>query len=122
MHISIFNVRILNRIGQLPELTASAVDHNVDIVCVQEHRYYHCEIDIKYHDTGDGWMFISAFACKNSVNALVGGVGMLIGPRALKSLDSIEKIQPATFNGNICTTIVCYSPTNASDETELDTF
>ena len=29
----------------------------------------------------------------------------------------------ATFNGNPGTTIIsCYSPTNASDETDLDTF
>ena len=41
---------------------------------------------------------------ENSVNATVAGVGMLIGPRALKTLNSIERIQPrmmvATFNGN----------------------
>ena len=41
--------------------------------------------DIKYHDTGNGWTFISTSAGKNSVNARIGGVGMLIGPRALKS-------------------------------------
>ena len=28
----------------------------------------------------------------------------------------------ATFNGNPCTTIICYSPTNASDETNLAAF
>ena len=52
---------------------------------------------------------------------------MLIGPRALKSLNSIERIQPrmlaATFNGNPRATIIsCYSPTNVSEETELVTF
>ena len=66
-------------------------------------------------------------AWKNSVNAAVGGVGLLIGPRALKTLNSIEKIQPrmiaATFNGNPRATIIsCYSPTNVSEETELVTF
>ena len=64
---------------------------------------------------------------KNSVNAAVGGVGLLIGPKALKTLNSIEKIQPrmmaATFNGNPRATIIsCYSPTNVSEETELVTF
>ena len=58
---------------------------------------------------------------------MVGGVGMLIGPRALKTLKSIERIQPrmmaATFNGNPRATIIsCYSPTNVSEETELVTF
>ena len=52
---------------------------------------------------------------------------MLIGPRALKTLNSIERIQPrmlaATFNGNPRATIIyCYSPTNVSEETELVTF
>ena len=64
---------------------------------------------------------------KNSVNAVMGGVGMLLGQRTLKSLNNIEKIQPriivATFNGNPSTTIIsCYSPTNRTDETDLDTF
>ena len=64
---------------------------------------------------------------KNSVNAAVGGVGLLIGPRALKTLNSVDKIQPrmmaATFNGNPRATIIsCYSPTNVSEENELVTF
>ena len=50
--------------------------------------------------------------CKeNSVNAIIPGVGMLLSPRALKSLNSIEKIQPrmivAMFNGNLSTTTIC---------------
>ena len=97
IQIATFNVRTLNRIGQLSELTAS------DVICIQEHRYTHTE-DIKYHETGNGWMLVTVSAWKNSVNASVGGVGMLIGPRALKTLNSIERIQPrmmaATFNGN----------------------
>ena len=118
IQIVTFNVRTLNRIGQLPELTASAIDHNIDIICIPEHRYTHSE-DIKYHDTGNGW--------KNSFNATIVGIGMLIGPRAPNSLNSIEKIQPrmmvATFDGNPRATIIsCYSPTNVSEETELITF
>ena len=126
IQIATFNVRTLNRIGQLPELTASAVEHKIDIICIQEHRYTHTE-DIKYHETGNGWMLVTVSAWKNSVNASVGGVGMLIGPRALKTLNSIERIQSrmmaATFNGNPEATIIsCYSPTNVSEETELVTF
>ena len=52
---------------------------------------------------------------------------MLIGPRALKALSSIERIQPrmlaATFNVNPRATIIsCYSPTNVIEETELVAF
>ena len=53
IQIATLNVRTLSRIGQLPELTVSAVEHMIDIICIQEHRYTHTE-DIKYHDTGNG--------------------------------------------------------------------
>ena len=43
-------------------------------------------------------------------NTVISSVGMLLSPHALKSVNSIERIQPrimcATFNGNPCTTIV----------------
>ena len=121
-----FSVRTLNRIGQLPELIASAVEHKIDIICIQEHRYTHTK-DIKYHQTGNGWVLATVSAWKNSVNATVGGVGMLIGQRAIKTLNSIERIQPrmmtAMFNGNPRATIIsCYSPTNVSEETKQATF
>ena len=53
IQIVTFNVRTLNKIGQLPELTASAVEHKIDIICIQELRYMHTE-HIKYHETGNG--------------------------------------------------------------------
>ena len=117
IQIATFNVRTLNR----PD-----VEYKIDIICIQEHRYTHTE-DIKYHETGNGWMLATVSAWKNSVNATVGGVGMLIGPRALKTLNSIERIQPrmmaASFNGNPRATIISYyTPTNVSEETELVTF
>ena len=122
IQIVTFNDRTLNRI----KLTASAVEHKIDIICIQDHGYTHTE-DIKYHQTGNGWTLATESAWKNSVNASVGGIGMLIGPRAIKTLNSIERIQPrmmtATFNGNPRATIIsCYSPTNVSEETKLATF
>ena len=76
------------------------------------------------------WQWMDASHCismENSVNATVGGVGVHIGPRALKSLNIIERVQPrmmvATFNGNPKATIIsCYTPTNVSEETELVAF
>ena len=126
IQIATFNVRTLNRIGQLSALTSSAVKLNIDIICIQEHRYTHSE-DMKYHDTGNGWTLATVSTWKNSVNATVGGVGILIGPKALKSLNSTERIQPkmvvATFNGNPRATIISYySPTNVSEETEFIAF
>ena len=53
-----FNIRTLNRIGQLPEPTASAINYNIDIICIQEYRYIHSE-DIKYQQ----WMDVSLSIC-----------------------------------------------------------
>ena len=41
IHIATLNIRTLNRIGQLPELTATVAEHNIDIVCIQEHTMIH---------------------------------------------------------------------------------
>ena len=125
--ISTFNVRTLNTINQLPELVASAIALNIHVICVQEHRFHHEDLDLKHHETGKGWTFISASAWKNTNNSTIGGVGMLLSPTALKSLNNIEKIQPrliiATFNGNPATYIIsCYSPTNISEEEEVSLF
>ena len=97
------------------------IDHNIDIISIQEHRYTHSE-DIKYHDTGNGWTQATASAWKNSVNAMIGGVGMLIGPWALKSLNSIKKIQPRMMVTPAQQVISCYSPTKVREETDLITF
>ena len=80
VQIATLNIRTLNRIGHLLELTASAAEDNIDI---QEHRYYHSEIEIKYHDCSNGWIFISASAWKNSINTIIGRVGMLLSPSDL---------------------------------------
>ena len=61
IQIATFNVRTLNRIGQLPELTASAIDHKINIICKQQLRHTHRE-DIKYPDTGNGWTLATASA------------------------------------------------------------
>ena len=71
--------------------------------------------------------YLSQHVQGKTVNAVIDGVGMLLTPHTLKSLHSIEKIQSrimlATFNGNPNTMIIpCYNPTNASDETDQDTF
>ena len=120
------DVRTLNKIGQLLEQTVSATDHNIDIICIQEHRYTHSK-DIKHHDSSNVWTLATASAWKNSVNVTVESVGILLGPRALKSQNRIERIQPrmmvATFNGNPRTSVIsCYSPINVSEETELIAF
>ena len=127
INISSFNTRTLNDISQSGELTAGAVLHQHDAICDQEHRLYHSDVSLKHHTMGKGWTLITSSAQKNNMNASIGGVGMLLSPRAHSALDNIESISPriliASFNGNPKTSIICcYSPTNVSEETESKNF
>ena len=93
----------------------------------KEHRFYHEDIDLKYHELGNGWTFISASALKNIGNSTIGGVGMLLSLLATRSLNSIEKITSrilvATFHGNPEPTLIsCYCPINIADEQEAINF
>ena len=47
---NIASFMILNSTNQQPQLTASAAYKNIDIVCVQEYRYYHCELELKCNE------------------------------------------------------------------------
>ena len=112
------NVRISKEIGQLPEVTASVAEHIRDIVCIQEHRYYHSEVEIKFNDTGNGWAFIFSpgWGCRNAYLSL--------HPKITHSIEKIQARKMVTlFNGKPNTTIISYSsPTNVNNETDLTTF
>ena len=102
---NIVNISTLNRIT---EITACAVEHNIDIICVQEHKYYLSEIELKCHDTYYEWALVLAYAWKNFT---IGS------PHTLRLRKSIER---TIFYVNPYTTIVpWYSPTDACDETSL---
>ena len=125
--MSTFNVRTMQPISQISELIATAEKNQIDVISVQEHRFYHDDLVLKYHEFEKGWTFISASAWKNTINSTIGGIGMLLSPHATKSLNSIEKITSrilvATFNGNPEPTVItCYSPTNITEEQEVIAF
>ena len=105
-HIVTFNIGTLSPTNQLPELTVSGTKQK----CIQEHTYYHREVKIKYHDPSNGRILMSVSAWENTVNVIIWGVGMLSSPGALKSLNSIERIQwrflCALLTGNPCTAII----------------
>ena len=124
--VSTFNVRTLSSDSKVQELIAHAEFHSIDILCIQEHRHFHDDIDIKYTDIGK-WSLITSSATKNSINATVGGVGILLSPRAKTSLNFVSKVSSriivATFNSNpMLTTICCYSPTNCAEVEVVETF
>ena len=46
VNIATFNDSALNLVNQLPELTTSTSENNVDIIYIQAHRYYLGELDM----------------------------------------------------------------------------
>lgn len=124
--VATFNVRTLSSDCKVQELVANAEQYNIDVICLQEHRHYHEEVDIRYQNIGK-WTLITSSATKNSINATIGGVGFLVSPKAKAALNYVSKVSSriimASFNSNpALTTISCYSPTNCSDVDDVEAF
>ena len=126
VRISTLNVQTLRTDEKVHELVASAEKFSQDVICIQEHRFMHEDLPTKEHTIGS-WKLITCSAWKNKANAAIGGIGILLNTRAYSSISSIEiitnRIMITTFHGNPQTTLICcYSPTNVSDEDEVDNF
>ena len=50
-----FNVRTLKSLIKIEKFTAGAEKHGIDVMCVQELRFYHEELTLKHHDLGKHW-------------------------------------------------------------------
>ena len=91
----------------------SAPEQNMDIISVQEPRYYYRKLQLKYHASNNKWIYVSASAWKTSFYTATEGVRIL-SPYASQSLNKIERIQLrmmyATFNSNSCITISLLLP------------
>ena len=112
--MSTFNIRSLNSIEKIRELTALAEEKGISVVCLQEHRKFHHNADVNYTDVGKGWI-LATFSCwRKSVDSCVGGVGMLLSNSAYNSLEGnivvvISRIIVANLSDNAATTIICCS-------------
>ena len=124
---STFNARTLRKGHNLNELIVNFKKQGISVLGVQEHRRVHEEEPISYEEY-HGQYLITSSAWRNSQNAAVGGVGLLLDKRAKKALGEVKSISNrilvATFQGNPATTvIVAYSPTNTQrNDEEVDTF
>ena len=124
--ISTFNTRTLCILGRLDELSLNAKLQGIDIIAVQEHRFYHDKKPVKYHPA-DTYQLVTSSSWKNSMNASVGGVGFLLSPAAINNLIHVEPISPRILlielEGNPKTTIInAYSPHNTSPVNEVEEF
>ena len=102
--ISTFNTRtLLHPLSHLNELVLNAKAQKVDVISIQEHRFFHPDTKLEYHHIED-YQLITSSCWKNSVNASIGGVGLLLSPKAMENLSNIEKISSriiiADFEGN----------------------
>ena len=117
--VSTMNVRTIRERCNREELAANLIEHNIDILGIQEHRIVHNE-PVKYEDML-GSTLITTSATKNKAGAATGGVGIMLSSKAKRSLSNVlahtDRILIANFQGNpAVTVIVNYSPTNVTEE------
>jgi len=98
----------------------------IEIIAIQEHRFYHPDYNLKYHEAGS-YQLVTSSASKNSVNATVGGIGFLLSQKASDNLLHIESVTPRILilelEGNPKTTVICvHRPHNSSTEEDIEDF
>jgi len=99
--VSCFNVRTLSNDKNIYELTGLAESYYISVICIQEHCIYHPDIEMKHQMVSKGWLLVTCSAEKNTRNASIGGVGMLISPQAYKYLIKIEKSALESFKPHL---------------------
>ena len=50
------------------------------MICIQEHRVYYKDIDIKYNILNYRWTLVTASLWKNTSNSSISGIGLLVSP------------------------------------------
>ena len=121
-----FNAATAREEARMLEIVHCAEVCGIEILGIQEHRRVHPD-DLIVFKKIESRCLITASAWRNSVQAANGGVGLLLSHRARKALRKVQphsqRILVAEFSGNPATTvIVCYSPTNAAPEEEVEKF
>ena len=124
--LSTLNTRTLQPKGRLEELAHCAKSTNIDIIAIQEHRFFHPDDSLKYQSVGS-YQLITSSATKNTSGSTVGGVGFLLSSRASENLVNVESISSRILvlelHGNPKSTIICaYSPHNSSSIEDMNAF
>ena len=119
--VSFQNVRTLRSKGKRLEITNLMKQQNIKILGIADHKITHEEELLT--EEFDNCRLITSSAWRNTTNAAVGGVGILLDKNTEKSMTQVEKINEriiiAQFHGNPMTTIIVhYSPINGSSDAE----
>ena len=69
-----FNVRTLGIAGRFQELVECSSRHGIDVIAVQEHRFYNPDVSkhLEYRSLGS-YQLVTSSAWKNSINSTIGG-------------------------------------------------
>ena len=81
--VSTFNIRSLNSIEMIEELTALAEEKGISVVCLQEHRKFHDNADVHYTDVGKGWILATVLVLEEVREQLRGRSGYATKPLCL---------------------------------------
>ena len=124
--LSTLNTRTLAPKGRLEELAHCAKLNRIDIIAIQEHRFYHPKDKLQFQFPGD-YQLITSSATKNSSNSSVGRVGFLLSSKASENILNVESISPRIMvlelQGNPKSTIICvYSPHNDAPLEDMKSF
>ena len=77
MIFGLLNTRTLQRTWKVPERVASTEKTRHNILCIQENRFVHPNINIKEHNFGK-WILITCSSWIISMNAATDGIGILL--------------------------------------------
>ena len=124
--LSTLNVRTIMKPERLQELVHNAKQHEIDVICIQEHRIQHTNSELEFKSV-ENYQLITSSAYRNRQGFTIGGIGFLLSPKVVNNMLHIEKISDrimlAEFESNLKMTIIsCYSPTNMSEESEAKDF
>ena len=120
-NVAMMNVRTIRLESKIQEHANNCRNQQINILGVVDHKIVH-EDPVVYEQIG-GNTLITTSAWRNSNNAAVGGVGLMLDRCAESALSEIqswnERILIAHFNANpAVTVIVHYSPVEGSDDAE----
>ena len=124
VYIATMNVRTLSSTAKKTEIIHRIRANRINILGIQDHKIVHKEGESKIKtDIFHGHTIITTSAWRNSRNAAVGGVGVILDKYAANSLATIEsfnnRIMIIHLTGNPVTTIIIqYTPTEGSSECE----
>ena len=125
IYIATLNVRTLTSTAKKTEIIHHIRAKGINILGIQDHKIVHKEGESKIKtDVINGHTIITTSAWRNSRNAAIGGVGVILDKYAANSLAKVEsfsnRIMIIHLAGNPATTVIIqYTPTEDSSECEV---